>query len=314
MSSGHDSLIAVQGVEKAYGATRALRGVDLEVARGEVFALLGPNGAGKTTLIEILEGYRVRTSGDVRVLGEDPASASRAWRARIGMVLQSTTVFDQLTPAEVVSQFASYFPAPLPAAEVLHAVGLTEKRDVRMRKLSGGQKRRADLAVGLVGDPELIFLDEPTTGLDPEGRRQLWEVIRGFAARGKTVMLTTHYLDEAEQLADRVGVIVGGRLVALGPPGALGGRAGAPATVRFACEGALAGQPIPAVPGNVVVEGQVVSVLTSHPTAVLRELTAWAAAAGCDELPGLVVTRPSLEDVYLQLVRAEDRDVLGGAA
>jgi len=298
-------MIRVRGLRKAYGDVVAVDGIDLDVAAGEVFALLGPNGAGKTTTVEILEGYRARTAGEVSVLGVDPEHADAAWRARVGIVLQQGGRFDELTVGEVVGHFAGFYPRPLPVDEVLNLVGLTDEYEVRTLRLSGGQRRRLDVALGLVGDPELVFLDEPTTGFDPVSRRGAWRVVQDLQALGKTVLLTTHYLEEAEHLADRVAVIVGGRLVEVGPPASLGGRSTAEATVRFRAEGPLAGSRLPALPALEVqrTEG-VVSVRTTTPTAVVSALSAWAAAAGVDELPELCVLRPTLEDVYLRLVGA----------
>lgn len=297
-----DSVVMARGVTKTYGAVHALDGVDLEIAPGEVFALLGPNGAGKTTLVEILEGYRERTAGEAKVLGVDPGKGGRAWRARVGIVLQSSNVFDELTPDEVVRHFAGYYANPLDAREVVSMVGLDEKRTTRCIKLSGGQKRRVDLALGIVGNPELIFLDEPTTGLDPQGRRQIWEVVRAFTALKKTVVLTTHYLDEAEALADRVGVMRAGKLLEIAPPGEIGGRDRAVARVSFVREGRLQGRPLPELPGTVSEEGEHIRIATGQPTTVVAALTAWAAEEGCDELPGLSVARPSLEDIYLAMI------------
>jgi ABC-2 type transport system ATP-binding protein len=298
-------MIRVRGLRKAYGDLVAVDGIDLDVAAGEIFALLGPNGAGKTTTVEILEGYRDRTAGEVSVLGVDPARADGAWRARIGIVLQEGGRFDELTVGELVRHFATFYPRPLPAEEVLALVGLSDEDEVRTGRLSGGQRRRLDVALGLVGDPELVFLDEPTTGFDPVSRRAAWEVVRDLRTRGKTVLLTTHYLDEAEHLADRVAVIAGGRLVEVGTPAALGGRATAEATVRFRAEGPLAGSGLPSLPAlDVQRAGGVVSVRTTTPTAVVAALGAWAAAAGVDELPELCVLRPTLEDVYMRLVGA----------
>jgi ABC-2 type transport system ATP-binding protein len=298
--------VTVEAVRKAYGDVVAVDGIDLDVAAGEIFALLGPNGAGKTTTVEILEGYRDRTAGEVTVLGADPAHADGAWRARIGIVLQEGGRFDELTVGELVRHFAVFYPRPLPADEVLALVGLADQEEVRTGRLSGGQRRRLDVALGLVGDPELVFLDEPTTGFDPVSRRAAWEVVRDLRTRGKTVLLTTHYLDEAEHLADRVAVIAGGRLVEVGTPAALGGRATAEATVRFRAEGPLAGSGLPSLPGlDVQRASGVVSVRTTTPTAVVAALGAWAAAAGVDELPELCVLRPTLEDVYMRLVGAD---------
>jgi ABC-2 type transport system ATP-binding protein len=298
--------VAVRSLEKRYGSLAALAGVDLDIEPGEVFSLLGPNGAGKTTLVEILEGYRRRSAGRVDVLGVDPERADGRWRSRIGIVLQNTTVFDTLTVHELVNHFATFYPAPLDAGRVIGLVGLEEKRHVRCAKLSGGQKRRVDLALGLVGDPELMFLDEPTTGLDPEGRRQLWDVVREFTALGKTVLLTTHYLDEAEALADRVGIIIAGEMVEIGAPMEIGGRARGLAHVRFAAEGALEGRELPPLQGTVTREGRLVAVETAFPTDVVARLAAWAKDAGAPELPGLAVARPSLEDVYLAMVKARN--------
>jgi len=271
--------IEVRGLRKTYGSRSAVSGIDLSVPHGEVFALLGPNGAGKTTTVEILEGHRRRDSGDVRVLGQDPAVGGRAWRARIGIVLQSATDVADLTVAETVRHIASLYPRPRPAAEVIELTGLGDKAKAKVRALSGGQRRRLDVALGIVGRPEIVFLDEPTTGFDPHARRQFWQLVRALAAEGTTILLTTHYLDEAEALADRLAVIADGVLVAEGTPATLGGRAGAGATVSWTG---------PAGP---------VSEQTADPVALIAKLT----AAG-DDLPGLTVTRPSLEDTYLALI------------
>ena len=279
-----DTAIAVRGLRKAYGSTVAVDSLDLAVPRGEVFALLGPNGAGKTTTVEILEGYRRRDGGEVSVLGTDPGHAGPSWRARIGIVLQGTGEFDELTVGEVVHHFAKYYPHPDDPDAVIDRVGLREKRKARTRSLSGGQRRRLDVALGIVGRPELLFLDEPTTGFDPEARREFWELIRGLAAGGTTILLTTHYLDEAEDLANRVGVIANGRLLAVAPPAELGDRAHAKATVSW-----LAG------------DGPR-SELTDTPTALVADL---AARYGGGEVPGLTVTRPTLEDVYLEMIGHE---------
>ncbi len=305
--------VTVHGLRKQYGHVAALRGVDLDIDHGEVFALLGPNGAGKTTFVEILEGYRRRSGGDAQVLGVDPGDGGRAWRAQIGIVLQSTTVFDELTVDEVVTHFAGFYGDPLDVGRVIGLVGLDEKRHVRGGKLSGGQKRRVDLALGLIGNPSLIFLDEPTTGLDPEGRHQLWDVIREFTSLGKTVLLTTHYLDEAEALADRVGVIIDGQLAALGTPLELGGRDRALASVRFELDGPLHGHALPELPGKVEEREELAVVETAAPTETMRVLTHWARTLGVDELPGLTISRPSLEDVYLSMVRAENHAERDGA-
>ena len=281
------SAIAVRGLRKTYGALEAVRGIDFEVERGEVFGLLGPNGAGKTTTVEILEGYRKRDGGEVEVLGVDPARAGGGWREQIGVVLQSSAMYETLTPTEMLRLFAGYYREPRPVDEVIELVGLQEKRNDRVRRLSGGQRRRLDLGLALVGDPELIFLDEPTTGFDPAARRRAWETIRGLRGLGKTILLTTHYLDEAEQLADRVAVLAQGQIVASGAPAELTGSV--PDTeIRYRENGR-----------EVVLE-------TGEPTRVLNELTGHALAEG-RELEGLVVRRPSLEDVYLSLTE-EDQE------
>jgi ABC-2 type transport system ATP-binding protein len=301
-----EQVIQVRGLRKSYGPLVAVEEVDLAVGAGEVFALLGPNGAGKTTTVEILEGYRRRDAGEVRVLGEDPARGSAAWRARIGIVPQSTGVFEELTVAEIVRHFARFYPNPLHPDDVVELVGLGEQRGRRGGKLSGGQKRRLDVALGVVGNPELIFLDEPTTGLDPVARRQAWGLVSQLTALGKTVLLTTHYLDEAEALADRVGVIMGGHLIEVATPRELGGRSDAHAEVSFKACGPLAGRPLPQLPGaSVETADGIVTVATAGATRVVAELAAWAAAAGLDELPELSVSRPTLEDVYLRMIAAQ---------
>jgi ABC-2 type transport system ATP-binding protein len=295
------NVIEVRGLRKTYGELEAVRGVDLEVAAGEVFALLGPNGAGKTTIVEILEGYRTRTAGDVSVLGRDPARHERVLRDRVGIVLQSTGVDPFLNVRETVAMYAGYYPSPRPVDEVLAVVGLTEKADERVRRLSGGQQRRLDVAIALAGDPELLFLDEPTTGFDPGARRNAWEMVRNLTTLGKTVFLTTHYMDEAEALANRVAVIARGEIVAEGPPRTLGQRA--TATTRISMRVAAADDVPPALRGGTVSDGSV-SMHTDEPARVLHELTGWAIERGRD-LDGLEVVRPTLEDVYLSLTGGE---------
>jgi ABC-2 type transport system ATP-binding protein len=272
--------VAVGDLRKSYRGHEALRGISFEIREGEVFSLLGPNGAGKTTTIEILEGYRDRDGGDVSVLGVDPARASNAWRGRIGIVLQSSAMYETLTVRESLALFAGYYQRPRPVDEVVSVIGLEEKRDSLVRKLSGGQRRRLDFGLALVGDPELIFLDEPTTGFDPAARRNAWQTIRSLRELGKTILLTTHYLDEAEQLADRVAVLRDGRIVATGTPADL---TRTPATeIRYR------------------ENGKEVVLRTETPTRALAELTARAVEQG-RELEGLEVRRPSLEEVYLEL-------------
>jgi ABC-2 type transport system ATP-binding protein len=280
-----EDAVVVEGLQKSYGSVRALCGVDFAARTGSVLALLGPNGAGKTTTVEILEGYRRRDGGEVRVLGDDPADATAAWKSRIGIVLQRVDDLAQsseLTVREWVGATAAYFPDPRPVDETIELVGLGDKRGARASSLSGGQRRRLDVALGIVGRPELLFLDEPTTGFDPEARRQFWGLIEDLTTQGTTILLTTHYLDEAEHLADRVAVINAGRIVEVGTPQTMGGRAQAAATVRWVG---------PDGPREVT---------TDIPTQVVTEL----AARFGGEVPELVVERPSLEDVYLRMIGA----------
>ncbi|WP_204003980.1 ABC transporter ATP-binding protein [Micromonospora lutea] len=276
-----DVAIRVRGLRKTYGDSPAVAGLDLDVHRGEVFALLGPNGAGKTTTVEILEGYRQRDAGEVRVLDVDPAHPTRDWRERVGIVFQGTGEFDELCVAEVVHHFAGFYADADDPDKVIERVGLSAKARARTHTLSGGQKRRLDVALGIVGRPELLFLDEPTTGFDPEARREFWELIRDLAAAGTTIVLTTHYLDEAEALADRVGVIAGGRLVEVAAPNRLGNRQEALATVSWRTP-----------------DGTLDSAQSATPTALVAEL----AARFGGEVPGLTVTRPTLEDIYLTMI------------
>jgi ABC-2 type transport system ATP-binding protein len=274
--------IEVRGLRKRYGDFEAVRGVDFAVRRGEVFGLLGPNGAGKTTTVEILEGYRERTAGEVSVLGHDPQRRERELRQRVGIVLQSSGIYRHITVREAVAHWAGLYPHARDVDEVIALAGLQEKAGDRTRRLSGGQLRRLDFALALVGDPELIFLDEPTTGFDPAARRQAWETVRSLRDLGKTVLLTTHYLDEAQALADRVAIIKDGAILAQGPPGELG-----EGTTRYRVSWRDA-------------DGEAHEQVTDDPTALLHELTGEALARG-ERLEELAVSRPSLEDVYLEL-------------
>jgi ABC-2 type transport system ATP-binding protein len=295
------SAIEVRGLRKSYGELEAVRGIDFEVGAGEVFALLGPNGAGKTTTVEILEGYRARTAGEVRVLGHDPAERDRAFRQRVGIVLQSTGIDPYLTVRETVQLYAGYYPNPRNVYEVLEVVGLTEKLDTRVNRLSGGQQRRLDVAIGLAGDPELLFLDEPTTGFDPGARRNAWEVVRNLTALGKTVLLTTHYMDEAQTLAHRVAVLSKGQIVAEGPPGTLAGRNEVHARIRYRLpEGS------PELPewGQLHLGNGTYEMVVEDPTKMLHEVTGWALDRGV-RFETIEVVRPSLEDVYLELTSPE---------
>ncbi|HEX7277701.1 MAG TPA: ABC transporter ATP-binding protein [Acidimicrobiales bacterium] len=295
--------IHVRGLRKSYGAIEAVRGIDLDVEEGEVFGLLGPNGAGKTTTVEILEGYRQRSAGEVTVLGHDPARAERDLKERIGVVLQETGVERYLNVAEVIDLYRGYYRKSRPIDELLALTGLEAQRDQRVKTLSGGQRRRLDLALALAGDPELLFLDEPTTGFDPSARRGAWEVIRGLRELGKTVLLTTHYMDEAQVLADRVAVIVGGVIVAEGPPDNLAGRERA-TEVRFSLPPDLGADTLPDLPpkATITIEGGSVLVTAPDPTQAVNTVTGWALARGLT-LPDLTVTRPRLEDVYLELTK-----------
>ncbi len=294
--------IVVDGLRKSYGALEAVRGVSFNVEEGEVFGLLGPNGAGKTTTIEILEGYRHRDAGNVTVLGIDPQVGGRRLRERVGLVLQEAAVPPMLSVRELVELYRGYYPSPRPADEIIELVGLTEKAGERVRKLSGGQQRRLDVALGLVGDPELIFLDEPTTGFDPSARRAAWEVVRNMRTLGKTIVLTTHYMDEAQYLADRICVIAAGKVVAEGTPETLRAQTEQRTHIRFELP---AGIEAATVPMALTMSNGMAIIETQTPTRSLRDLTTWAVAQGI-ELPNLEVTRPSLEDVYLELT---DRDV-----
>jgi ABC-2 type transport system ATP-binding protein len=297
-----ERVIQIEGLRKSYGDFEAVRGIDIHVDRGEVFALLGPNGAGKTTTTEILEGYRDRTQGTVSVLGFDPASNDLEMKSRIGIVLQSTGVDPFLTVAETVELFAGYYEHPRDAGEVIELVGLAEKRDARVNKLSGGQQRRLDVAVALAGDPELLFLDEPTTGFDPNARRNAWEIVKNLAALGKTVFLTTHFMDEAQYLADRVAVIANGTIVAEGTPETIAGRDTMQARIRYRVPSGAA--PPPGHPDAQQPDGSF-ELRVDDPTAALHEITSWAVEHGFT-FEALDASRPSLEDVYIELTAGQE--------
>lgn len=303
-----EPVISIRGLRKSYDELEAVRGIDLDVLPREIFAVLGPNGAGKTTTVEILEGYRDRDGGEVSVLGVDPARPTPAWRERIGIVLQETTLEPALTVRESLQQYAGYYREPRDVEEVIGLVGLEDQADSRARKLSGGQKRRLDVGIALVGDPDLLFLDEPTTGFDPSARRQAWEMVAGLRDLGKTVLLTTHYMEEAQVLADRVAIISEGRIVALDTPENLGDRRQLPTTITFTVAAGSGlgelegiGQTLIQAEGE---EGRVeVSISTHDPVEDLNRITGWALEAGL-EIGQLEVRRPSLEDVYLELTDA----------
>jgi ABC-2 type transport system ATP-binding protein len=295
--SDAEPAVKATGLVKAYGSARAVAGLDLDIRRGEIFALLGPNGAGKTTTIEILEGYRARDAGEVHVLGLDPATERAGLKRRIGIVLQSTGIEPYLTVGETLAMYSELYPRPRRVEELLQLVGLTAKRDDKVVSLSGGQQRRLDMAIAFAGDPELLFLDEPTTGFDPKARREAWEVIKSMASLGTTVVLTTHFMDEAQYLADRVAVMAAGRLVAEGPPSTLGLRHRAKARVRYRLP---EGVNPPAGLGELTGSDGFVQIAVDDPVAELHRLFHWAAERSV-EIAGLEVTRPSLEDVYLEL-------------
>jgi ABC-2 type transport system ATP-binding protein len=303
------SAVEIRGLRKSYGSFEAVRGIDLTVETGEVFALLGPNGAGKTTTVEILEGHRRRSAGEVSVLGHDPGRHERALKERVGIVLQQTGVDEYLTIREVVQMVAGYYPAPRDVDEVIGLAGLGEQRDQRVNKLSGGQKRRVDLAVALAGDPELLFLDEPTTGFDPSARRQAWETVRGLVSLGKTIFLTTHFMDEAQALADRLAIMADGRIVATGTADELIGASTPSTHIRFR----LADGVEPPADLGARVAASAYELETTEPTGTLHELTAWALSAGV-ELHDLEVGRRSLEDVYLQLTAEAESGTAAEAA
>jgi ABC-2 type transport system ATP-binding protein len=295
-----DPVIRASGLRKSYGETEAVRGIDLAVERGEIFAFLGPNGAGKTTTVEVLEGYRDRNAGEVSVLDVDPATAGRNWRARVGIVLQQSKTHPELSVAETLELFAGYYPRALPVDETIAQVGLEEKAGTRVGRLSGGQQRRLDVGMALVGDPELLFLDEPTTGFDPSARRQFWGVIEGLRELGKTIFLTTHYMEEAQRLADRVAIVVSGRIVAEGTPAELVAADRDATAISFRLP---AGRSVDELPASMATEAAAdgsIMLAASEPLRALHELTGWALERDID-LAGLEVRRPSLEDVYLQL-------------
>jgi ABC-2 type transport system ATP-binding protein len=292
----------VEHLSKSYGDLTAVRDVSFEVQKGEVFALLGPNGAGKTTTVEILEGFRDRSGGRVETLGVDPAerSTQRWLRTQIGVILQELAVEPYYSVRQVLTRNAGYYPDPRPVEEVMELIGLAEKADHRIKRLSGGQQRRLDVGLGIIGNPELLFLDEPTTGLDPAGRRETWELIRRLAADGTTVLLTTHYMDEVEALADRVAVLYGKEIVASGTPGSIGGRDLGAVTIRFRLPNGVSPDELPVAGATPAGEDGIVEVHTEDELRVLHELTGWALERGY-ELPGLSVLRVSLEDIYLGL-------------
>ena len=300
--------IEVRDLRKSYDTVEAVRGVSFEVLRGEVFCLLGPNGAGKTTTGEILEGSRERTAGDALVLGMDPAHSERELRDRVGVVLQQSGVQTDLTVAELIEMYGRYYTRRRPVDELIELVELGEKRDVRARNLSGGQRRRLDLALGLVGDPDLLFLDEPTTGFDPGARRQAWSTIRSLCDLGKTVFLTTHYMDEAQHLANRVAVMNAGQIIAIGRPEELGGRDLRPAEIRFSLPAEWSLGDLPDIPCEArTLEGDRVTVLTKQPVVASQRITTWALDHDVD-LGHFSVTQPTLEDIYLELTRSVEEN------
>jgi ABC-2 type transport system ATP-binding protein len=297
-----ETVISVRALRVAYGDFEAVRGIDIEVRRGEVFAFLGPNGAGKTTTVEVLEGYLRRSAGEVSVLGAEPEHAGSDWRERVGVVLQESTVEPDLTVRECLSLYAGFYGSPRRVGEIIQLVGLAEKADVLGGALSGGQRRRLDVALALIGDPELVFLDEPTTGFDPSARRSAWDMITGLKALGKTIFLTTHYMEEAEHLADRICVLAAGQIVGEGTPQTLGGRDKAPSEISFTLPAGVERADLPAVVARAITGGadHHVELRSHHPMEVLGALSVWARDGGFD-LPDVDVHRPRLEDIYLRL-------------
>ena len=304
--------VIVEGLRKDYGTLRAVDDLSFTIAEGEILALLGPNGAGKTTTVEILEGHRERTAGTVSVLGYDPATGGRAYREHIGIVLQEAGFDEDFTPRELIALQRRMYPRRLGVDDVIELVGLQDKADVRVKTLSGGQRRRLDLGLGLVGDPDLLFLDEPTTGFDPGARRKAWELVENLRGLGKTVLLTTHYMDEAEHLAERVAVLVHGRLVAIGTPDEIGAGGRHASTVSFRLPGDVAATDLPHLEGSLSRDGADFELETASPTRSLEELTSWALGRHI-EIPALSIGRPSLEDTYLALVAANDGADAAGA-
>ena len=302
-----DLAIEVRGLRKSYGKVEAVRGIDLTVETGRVFALLGPNGAGKTTTVEILEGHRRKTSGEVTVLGHDPAKAERRFKEKIGIVLQETGVNRFLTVTETIDQFRGFYPSPLPTEEIIEIVGLTEKKDSLVRRLSGGQQRRLDVAVGLAGNPELLFLDEPTTGFDPSARRNAWQMIKNLKDLGKTILLTTHYMDEAQHLADNVAIINEGLIVAEGTPQTLGGDKLGLTRISFVLQDVGSEPPVHSE-DQVRRDGESIEIETAHPVRALHDLTEWALGRSVD-LSALKVSPPTLEDIYLDLTGKKEEPV-----
>ena len=300
-----EAVIEASGLRMSYDGLEAVRGIDLQVRQGEIFTFLGPNGAGKTTTVEILEGHRKRTAGEVRVLGEDPEHADRWWRSRVGVVLQSSRVEPQLTVRECLDLYAGYYPAPRSVQEVIELVGLKKRSEVRCGQLSGGQQRRVDVALALIGDPELVFLDEPTTGFDPSARRSAWEMIDGLRELGKTIFLTTHYMDEAEALADRIVVIKAGAIIAEGSPATLGGRDRAPYQITFSLPDGVACEDLPHAlgPARALDHARKVMIESEHVMATMQALSGWSLEHRY-EISDLLVRRPALEDVYLELTES----------